>query len=556
MGRSAPLRSVRMGFARFVVASLASIAPALAAGPVPVALDQGSDWTPANRDAFYVIDQGSRIMPLRWIKALKLPDGRPFMVDDLKRYGFLANNASPDALPVGFTATEVAGQQVLGMNCAACHTRQIEYGGTTYRIDGGPAIMDFQTFLSDINIAVGAVVNDAKVFADFASAVLGATHTPADETALRSALGAWHHRYDTMMTGSLPQKYPWGPGRLDALGMIFNRLTGLDLGTGQDHIIKENILQADAPVRYPFLWNAANQDVTQWPGFAPNTDVGLRLGRNIGQVFGVFADFRPERNGDEINYWAQNSVDFQGLLVLENLTTRMGPPRWPWALDNELAAKGKIIFDRDCAFACHGSGEGAAPWKTKITPVEGVKTDFRELGMYRRDALSGVLEGAKFPFDVEKAPLRKTDTALRILKNAVTGSMFSYPHRLNDIEPFDIELAKDTQQGAFVPAFIVGYEARVLRGVWAAAPYLHNGSVPTLKELLKPAAERTPSFKIGSAYDPVAVGLAAEQTQFSATLITTDCSDRGSGNSRCGHDYGTLLPEVDKRALLEYLKKL
>jgi hypothetical protein len=556
MGRSAPLRSVRMGFARFVVASLASIAPALAAGPVPVAVDQGPDWTPANRDAFYVIDQGSRIMPLRWIKALKLPDGRPFMVDDLKRYGFLANDASPDALPVGFTATEVAGQQVLGMNCAACHTRQIEFGGITYRIDGGPAIMDFQAFLSDINIAVGAVVNDAKAFADFASAVLGATHTPADETALRSALGAWHHRYDTMMVGSLPKKYPWGRGRLDALGMIFNRLNGLDLGTGPDHIIPENILQADAPVRYPFLWNAANQDVTQWPGFAPNTDPSLRLLRNFGQVLGVFADFHPERNGEEINYWAVNSADIRGLLALENLTTRMSAPRWPWALDEALAAKGKIIFDRDCASTCHGSGEGAPPWTTKITKIEEVKTDSRQLKVYKRQAFSGVLEGAKFPFDVEKAPLEKSDTVLRILKNATTGSLFSIPHRSNDLEPFDLELAKISHQKAFMPPSEHGYEARVLSGVWAAAPYLHNGSVPTLAELLKPAAERKPSFKIGSAYDPVAVGLAPEQSQFSATLITTDCSEQDSGNSRCGHDYGTLLSEADKRALLEYLKKL
>ena len=104
-----------------------------------------------------------------------------------------------------------------------------------------------------------------------------------------------------------------------------------------------------------------------------------------------------------------------------------------------------------------------------------------------------------------------------------------------------------------------GYAARVLQGVWAAAPYLHNGSVPTLADLLEPTSKRPPSFKIGSAYDPKTVGLAKEQTQFGATLMTTDCSDRGSGNSRCGHegpDYGTELSILQKRALLEYLKKL
>jgi hypothetical protein len=100
------------------------------------------------------------------------------------------------------------------------------------------------------------------------------------------------------------------------------------------------------------------------------------------------------------------------------------------------------------------------------------------------------------------------------------------------------------------------YEARVLEGIWAAAPYLHNGSVPTLAELLKPAAERVSSFKIGPAYDLANVGLASDQTRFGYTLQTTDCSDRNSGNSRCGHEFGTTLSQDEKKALLEYLKTL
>ena len=100
------------------------------------------------------------------------------------------------------------------------------------------------------------------------------------------------------------------------------------------------------------------------------------------------------------------------------------------------------------------------------------------------------------------------------------------------------------------------YEARVLEGIWAAAPYLHNGSVPTLAELLKPAAERVAAFKIGPSYDLVNVGIATEQTSFDQVLTTTDCSDLNSGNSRCGHEFGTSLPQAEKQALLEYLKTL
>jgi hypothetical protein len=73
-------------------------------------------------------------------------------------------------------------------------------------------------------------------------------------------------------------------------------------------------------------------------------------------------------------------------------------------------------------------------------------------------------------------------------------------------------------------------------------------------ELLKPAAQRVPSFKVVGR-DPAAVG-SLRAKQFSATLTTTDCSDRGSGNNRCGHEYGTTLSETEKKALLEYLKSL
>jgi hypothetical protein len=100
------------------------------------------------------------------------------------------------------------------------------------------------------------------------------------------------------------------------------------------------------------------------------------------------------------------------------------------------------------------------------------------------------------------------------------------------------------------------YEARVMQGIWAAAPYLHNGSVPTLAELLKPADRRVKAFKVGPAYDTVNMGLAAEQTQFNYTLTTTDCSNLNSGNSRCGHEFGTQLSPDEKKALLEYLKTL
>jgi hypothetical protein len=80
--------------------------------------------------------------------------------------------------------------------------------------------------------------------------------------------------------------------------------------------------------------------------------------------------------------------------------------------------------------------------------------------------------------------------------------------------------------------------------------------VPTLADLLKKPADRPASFKVGPAYDIENVGLAREQGAFNSTYDADDCSKRDSGNSRCGHDFGTSLSDPEKKALLEYLKSL
>jgi hypothetical protein len=79
--------------------------------------------------------------------------------------------------------------------------------------------------------------------------------------------------------------------------------------------------------------------------------------------------------------------------------------------------------------------------------------------------------------------------------------------------------------------------------------------VPTLAELLKPSAQRTSKFSLGAKYDIENVGLAATQDGSDARPVT-DCNDLNSGNSKCGHEFGTTLSDPDKKALLEYLKTL
>jgi hypothetical protein len=100
------------------------------------------------------------------------------------------------------------------------------------------------------------------------------------------------------------------------------------------------------------------------------------------------------------------------------------------------------------------------------------------------------------------------------------------------------------------------YKARPLDGIWATAPYLHNGSVPNLWQLLLPAARRDATFWVGSRdFDTAHVGFKTDQVP-GASLFETD----KPGNSNAGHDgdaYGTTKMTDDERwQLLEYLKSL
>ena len=100
------------------------------------------------------------------------------------------------------------------------------------------------------------------------------------------------------------------------------------------------------------------------------------------------------------------------------------------------------------------------------------------------------------------------------------------------------------------------YEARALYGIWATAPYLHNGSVPNLWELLTPAKQRKATFMVGSrAFDPRNVGYVTDQSPFKNGIFVTDPAN-ANGNGNGGHEYGTDLSEAERWAIIEYLKGL
>ena len=571
-----------------------------AASAEPIYLDQGRDWTAAERGDYYTRDQGGRLSKLNWLQALKSKDGKPFLFDSMARYGFLPNPGNTDNLPVGLHTTGPNGSQLVGVSCAACHTRQLEVSGKTYRVDGGPGFVDFQAFMVDLDKAVGDVLASDAAFAPFAAAVLqSATPAAADVSRLRQRVEAWYRRYHAFVTATLPSASPeraWGPGRLDAVGIIFNRLSGLEVGPPPDRLIPENMRLADAPVRYPFLWNSPIQDLTDWGGFVMNGNTLYALARNTGQAL-AFADF-VQNNLFGLFYTYATSINFEGLGNIEKVVKKKGPPKWPWPVDTKLAAEGEKIYKRECSDGCHGKTEKhsllGTTWQT---PVKNVGTDTRQYDELGWKVKTGVLEGAGIPFIAKR--LDKEDFAVHMMFTAVAGSIGEYflligggnppgdgfgtsatptapvaassaprsPPQASQVVA-DASNAAGGVPRAEPPQSLTiesgtllertlnrgAYEARVLEGIWAAAPYLHNGSVPTLAELLKPSAQRVSKFNVGAKYDIENVGIAVGQDGW--PLPSTGCDDLNSGNSRCGHEYGTSLSERDKKALIEYLKTL
>jgi mono/diheme cytochrome c family protein len=574
-----------------------------AAAPAVTYAVQG--WSDADRDTFYTTSQGSHMMPAAWFMALRRLDvDEPFAGDQLQRYGYLRNDrpGNTRGLPVGFVVDTRATPAQLGMTCAACHTGQLEYqkNGVTQalRLDGAPANADFQQFLLDLTAASRATLEQPARFDAFARTVLGAGNSPASATRLKTDFGAWVQQFGDFMDASLPAS-PWGPGRLDAFGMIFNRVAARDLG------VPGNFTTANAPVSYPFLWNASRQDRTQWNGGVPNGLFIQALARNTGEVFGVFADFKPKVHipagvFPAVIRYNDNSADFAGLQTLEEKISTLRPPPWPrdiFGLDDQLAAKGKPLFDASCS-ECHGerpSHQPVHPADAWDTPVKAVGTDPKMLLNSVREGRPGPYAGSLLPPPPFGARFADPTKIGSILASSVVGSLADEavlplvtPDKLEhsgvwralrmdvsdlapgknpaDLTMRNLDLIRDLQATIKSrltdmykppsPDTGAAYESRVLRGIWATAPYLHNGSVPNLWELMTPAKDRKPSFMVGSRlYDPKNVGYVTDQSPFKTGAFTADPAN-ANGNGNGGHEYGTKLTPDERWAIIEYLKTL
>jgi hypothetical protein len=203
------------------------------------------------------------------------------------------------------------------------------------------------------------------------------------------------------------------------------------------------------------------------------------------------------------------TVDHDNLKRVRDWIWTLPPPKYPFAIDQGLASRGEPVYQKLCT-NCHGDHR------------------FRD----------GVITGSQIGRVVPIAQIGTDPYRLNSYTVAFAANQYSlYPDSAYRFSHF-----RKTN----------GYANHPLDGIWLRAPYLHNGSVPTLRDLLEPPERRPKVFYRGyDVFDQANVGFVSDGPE-AQDFSRYDTNLPGNGNS--GHVYGTTLPEEDKRAIVEYLK--
>lgn len=422
-----------------------------------------------------------------------------------------------------------------------------------------------------------------------------------------------------------------GFGRLDALNRIGNQVFAQDLTLSGVEGFEKNLHAQDAPVSFPPIWTVPWLKYAQY-----DASIEQPLIRNAGEAMGVTAllnlsDAYPDgtmmRSSIEINnlHWIEEMLRGSPPKPKQKLSGLLSP-KWPsqifgdgaWAIDTKRVERGRQLY-ADICVECHlgpvndpafDSDErykaksvwASDRWKNiggedVLDPVQksvqGMGTDSAQAYVLEKRTIQvpGFLDidpkkvlGGK-PWECDNLP-------------ATTATEMPYSVGLMAIVD---KVSRKAMDDAKVPSAAQTrwwgerkncpnpgpqppdpikeprpwYRARPLNGVWSTAPYLHNGSVPSLYWMLSPARDRPKSFCMGNReYDPKQVGFAVTdgewwcktgQTRFKTT---TFFGTEINGNSNAGHSFegtpgpnnpgviGRLLKEDERYDLIEYLKTL
>ena len=548
-----------------------------------------------------------------------------------------------DGLPVGFArmsgvinpATGGVEADKIGLTCAACHTGSLNYKGTSIRFDGGPAMLD----LRKLELATGlAILYTLKVpgrFDRFANRVLGRDADKAERDKLRAGLNdVWNFLKgqiditDKTLKIKGEQDTAEGYGRLDALNRIGNQVFYVDFVKSNLAGFESNLHANDAPVSFPPVWTVP------WLWWAQyDASIEQPLIRNAGEALGVRASLNlsPDFPSDRL---FRSSVALENLVRIEKMLRGPDPfgakkfggltsPKWPshlfpddpvWKIDQERVDRGRMLYANICA-ECHLGPVADPVFETKYSD----KSFWTANSRWKQDPNGGWIlnevqkSAAVMGTDPAQANVLwkrqvhipdflKMDPAKELEKRWNCQDMATYSSTempfsialmitvqrtsekwLNDrgiTDPEQIKTLWGERTNCPNTAKEPQYRSRPLNGVWATAPYIHNGSVPSLYWMLTPQAERPKQFCMGAReFDPQHVGFRVPATGESSckagqTLFSmTDSSGKEiKGNSVLGHSFEAA-PDADKKTypngvigrklsdderyeLIEYLKTL
>jgi hypothetical protein len=383
-------------------------------------------------------------------------------------------------MPVGFTKKTIGFPRVAN-NCAICHVAQYRKSAneTPTIVAAGPNhTLNVQALLRFLTNCAG----DPRFSAD-------TLLTEIDKHARLSWLDHLAYRY-LLIPRTKQALLARGP----QLGWM-NRPNWPDWGTGRDDPMNltkyfmtsmpwdNTIGSAD----FPSIWN-----------------LGLREGKSLNWG-GETPSPRSVIIDSALGLQADPKTVVAHAAWIEDFLVKKRAPKYPFPIDAQAAARGKVVFDANCN-SCHGLGPG-----TRV----GTVIDIREIGTDDNRLITWTQQAA----DIANQTVAKLGVQR-------------------------IGLVKTN-----------GYQAVPLDGVWLRAPFLHNGSVPNLRELLEPVPNRSKVFYRGyDVYDPASAGFDTQSAEAQRLGFKVDISVKGNGNQ--GHLYGTTLALGDKTALIEYLKTL